>query len=262
MHPNELTHALRKFRNSVYSRGIGGTVRLATERMTKKKSVIGSRLKEHPFDKQYGVKTHGPIDLWKDPEDTSQYDAVAPSLFHEAIRRWQAMLPAECSNISDYTFVDLGAGLGRALLLASQYPFREVMGVELGESLVKIAQQNISHWKSGGHAKCPIGIVAQDALSYQFPAGPLAVFMDNPFGERVTREVVARLRQVVESGGGPVNIIYVYPKQAALLADESKFQHLGKEKIMFDQADREADTFFRDGEICSWYRLVPPPPRK
>ena len=257
MNAREVGHAIRKFQNSISARGIGGTVMLAGQRVMRRKSLVGSRVKEHPFDLHYGVHTHGPIDLWKDVDETSQYDAVAPSLFREACARWQASIPPNSGGLESYTFIDLGAGLGRALLLASQFPFREVVGVELGDSLVKVALQNIGKWTACGHARCPINIVCQDALTYEFPAGPLVVFLDNPFGERITSQVLDHLLQRQVHDSSPIDIIYVYPKHASLLADDTKFELLSKDRILYDQTDKDADTFFRDGELCNWYRLVP-----
>ena len=169
----------------------------------------------------------------------------------------EGSIPPYAGGIESYTFIDLGAGLGRALLLASQLPFREVIGVELGESLVDVARRNIETWVAGNNAQCPISIVHQDALTYQFPPGPLLVFMDNPFGERITAQVLAHLVESAGHSGAPTDIIYVYPKHAALLANPAEFELLGKDRILFDQTDKEVDTFFRDGELCNWYRLVP-----
>ncbi len=45
---------------------------------------------------------------------------------------------------SDDVFVDFGSGMGRILLLAVQYPFRRVVGVELSEELNEIAKANVA----------------------------------------------------------------------------------------------------------------------
>ena len=47
-----------------------------------------------------------------------------------------------------FTFVDLGSGKGRTLLMASDYPFRRIIGVELLPSLHQIAQENLRQYKS------------------------------------------------------------------------------------------------------------------
>ena len=78
----------------------------------------------HPFDKKYGTDTSGylsPEDLVTGQDHDSLnygYSAIAPSVFREALRRWQANSPAVAGRIEAYSFVDVGAGKGRAVLLA------------------------------------------------------------------------------------------------------------------------------------------------
>lgn len=40
-------------------------------------------------------------------------------------------------------FLDYGSGKGRALIMAAQYPFRRILGVEFSPQLSLIASQNI-----------------------------------------------------------------------------------------------------------------------
>ena len=54
----------------------------------------------------------------------SAYQPTEPALFHE-------MLAALNITFEDFTFIDLGSGKGRALLMASDYPFLRIVGVEL-----------------------------------------------------------------------------------------------------------------------------------
>ena len=84
---------------------------------------------------------------------------------------------------SEFTFVDLGCGKGRALLLARELGFRRIIGVEFAPSLAKTARRNCSF------AEIEIG----DAAQYAFPSGPLVVFMYNPFDENVMCQVIQHL---------------------------------------------------------------------
>src|SRR5579872_3203015 len=80
----------------------------------------------HPFDAQYGTDTGDymlPRDLTSGSEHDSLnygYSAIAPSVFREALARWRDTLPGAARRLSAYTFVDVGAGKGRALLLAAE----------------------------------------------------------------------------------------------------------------------------------------------
>ena len=45
---------------------------------------------------------------------------------------------------SEFTFVDYGLGKGRVLMLATEYPFKRIVGVEFSESLDRTARQNLT----------------------------------------------------------------------------------------------------------------------
>ena len=95
------------------------------------------------FDRTYGTRTHGAIPLGalgatleQSTQSRSYYQAVLPNRLHARLRQ----VPAD---LSEFTFIDFGAGMGRALLIASDYPFRSIIGVELLPSLADIAEQNL-----------------------------------------------------------------------------------------------------------------------
>jgi len=71
----------------------------------------------------------------------SAYQPTDPALFREMM----ASLPIE---LDTFTFVDLGSGKGRTLLMASEYPFRRIVGVELLPALHQVAQENLARYKS------------------------------------------------------------------------------------------------------------------
>jgi hypothetical protein len=65
-----------------------------------------------------------------------QYQPTDPSLFREIVSGLRI-------EYSEFTFIDLGSGKGRALLLASEFPFRRIVGIELLPELHTIAKQNV-----------------------------------------------------------------------------------------------------------------------
>ena len=66
-----------------------------------------------------------------------QYQPSEPTLFREIIES----LPVPPDG---FTFIDLGSGKGRTLLMASSFPFRRIIGMELLEELNAIAVQTIA----------------------------------------------------------------------------------------------------------------------
>lgn len=233
----------------------------------KRKSRAAKR--PHPFDVQFGVDTDGLIkgsDLAvghaNDAHNTAYY-GVQPSLFHAVLDRWEQTPPAH--PLEDYTFIDFGAGKGRALMLASEFPFREVIGIELNPRLAKIATDNIDLWEAGGQAKSPVRVVCQDAAEFVFPAAPCVAYMFNPFARPVLRAVLKQMEQSFSRRPGELDVLYVNDEFESSLRLHSGFTQLWKGRIDMSVEDEVAELITmnaqEDGEyassgyeICSAYR--------
>ena len=171
------------------------------------------------------------------------YSAVAPSVFREACRRWRETLPASASRVEAYTFVDVGSGKGRALLLAAELPFRKVIGVELNEELARIARQNVSHWNRVTHSQAKIRVMQQDAAEFRWPRTPLLVYLNNPFDCALVEQLAAKLAAVAACGPGLVDVLYVNPGCADALTCQGNFKLLWNAQIQMDKADQRADPY-------------------
>ena len=64
----------------------------------------------------------------------SPYQPTDAALFQEMM----ASLPID---FSEFTFMDLGSGKGRTLLMASEYPFRRIVGVEILPELHRLPRK-------------------------------------------------------------------------------------------------------------------------
>lgn len=216
--------------------------------MPRSPNIAPNRHALHPFDLKYGTDTGGyvrPDDLHSGQEHDSMnngYSAVAPSVFREACRRWRETLPPS-GRVEAYTFVDVGAGKGRALLLAAELPFRKVIGVELNEGLACIAQRNITRWTRVTRRRGKIRILHQDAARFRWLRTPLLVYLNNPFDCTLVEHMVAKLAAVAALSSRPVDVIYVNPGCADTLPARGFFKLLWNEQIQMDDADRQADPY-------------------
>jgi SAM-dependent methyltransferase len=89
-------------------------------------------------------------------------------------------------------FVDLGSGKGRILLMAAEFPFRRIEGVELSPDMHRIALNNIA---SLGPRASDIVARNMDATDYAFPSEPFVLYLFHPFHEAVMVQVLENLRQ-------------------------------------------------------------------
>lgn len=225
----------------------------------------------HPFDLEFGVRTSGlvagrhlTVGHAHDRHMTAYY-AVAPSIFQALMVRWRRCRPA--APIDGFTFVDLGAGMGRAVLLAAEFPFRAVVGVELHPTLARIARKNLALWRAAGRARAPMRMVHADAADFELPAGPCVAFLFNPFGAPVLRRLLNRWRRSLTGREGQVDILYVNNEQERVLERQAGFKRLFLGPVRRSHADLVADrrilTHQPGGEYaatgwedCSIYRWI------
>lgn len=224
----------------------------------------------HPFDTQFGVRTSGLVagrhlkSGHRNERHATAYYGVAPSVFHTLVKRWRTNAPA--APIVETTFVDLGAGMGRAVLLASALGFKAVVGVELHAVLAGIARKNVGIWRATGRERASVRIVEGDAVGFVLPDGPLLVFMFNPFGAPVMRRLMKSWRNTLAARAGDVDLLYVNNEQESVLVDQrgwtrlylgkvrrSKTDAIADHKIMANQPDGEyASSNWEDCSIWRW----------
>ena len=94
-------------------------------------------------------------------------------------------------EIAGSTFVDLGAGKGRAVLLAAEYPFARLVGVEFAMELHAAAKTNVARYADIGDAS-RIELIHGDAALYEFPSTAVVIYLFNPFGAPIVARVGAR----------------------------------------------------------------------
>ncbi|HEX6802606.1 MAG TPA: class I SAM-dependent methyltransferase [Terriglobales bacterium] len=147
----------------------------------------------------------------------SAYQPMEPELFCE-------MLNGLGINYADFTFVDIGSGKGRALLMASEYPFRRILGIELLPELNQIARENIAKFV-GPEQRCQqVEAVCGDATAFQFPAGPLVVYLFHPLPESGFLQVMNNLQRSWREQPRAVHVVYANPVFEAILASRPCFR--------------------------------------
>ncbi len=147
------------------------------------------------------------------------YQPSDPLTFHE-------MMAQLAINFRKFTFLDLGSGKGRALLMASDYPFHRMVGVELLPELHAIAQANVAGYASGRQQCREFELHCGDARQFELPPEPLVVFLFDPFPPEVLREVVAQIEGSVRKTPRTVFIAYQNPTCEAVLTEFSGLRKL------------------------------------
>lgn len=174
---------------------------------------LRQRFGDADYDWDYRVNTTSGAVGWHDRllgMFHSAYQPTEPAAFHEMLDALQQIpkLDQTTLNFRDFTFVDLGSGKGRTLLMASDYPFRRIVGVELLPALHEIALQNLRQYKSESQKCFAMEAICADATAFPFPEGPLVIYLFNPFPESGMRQVTANLEQTLRAHSRPVYVLY------------------------------------------------------
>jgi SAM-dependent methyltransferase len=129
-----------------------------------------------------------------------------------------------------FSFVDLGCGKGKGLLLAARLPFASIVGVELAPKLAEVAKTNIVRYRS--KLRCRrIVVLAEDAAEIKFPDGPIVIYCYNSFSASVMRLVLENLRRSMQENPRQVFFILMNP----VLAHE--FSNYGSWDVLADGGD-------------------------
>jgi hypothetical protein len=200
-------------RDSLRHRGLSGSLRYyVREFMDMLRDLTPERRKSRygdiDFDFDHGVDTTwATVSLrtrMREWLSGGQYQPSEPALFHEIIEA----LPLSPQG---FTFIDLGSGKGRTLLMASSYPFHRIIGMELLEELNAIAVKNIAHYR-GEEQRCfAMEAQAGDARYFEFPAEPTVLYLFNPFPRHVWHEVLENLWTSLQTAPRKVLVIYHNP---------------------------------------------------
>jgi SAM-dependent methyltransferase len=178
-----------------------------------------SRFGDIDYDCDYGVDTTWARLSWgvrlRELFTERLYQPTAPDEFTEMMQQLARV------DFTRFTFVDLGSGKGRALLLAAGYPFQRIIGVEVQAELHAIAEENLSRLREQGR-EIEAESICLDAREFIFPPEPLLVYLFNPFPDYVLASVIENLRRSLACHPRPLYVIYNTPYEQHVL-DKTDF---------------------------------------
>ncbi len=240
----------------------------------------------HPFDRARGTDTGGLIPAAElvtgHPNDkhVTAYYGVAPSILRRLIELWLNET-GPLAEIDRYTFVDIGAGKGRALLVAAESPFREVVGVELNPELAAVAERNIARVRAlvgadrgasgaevsrppedldrgsesmGGEGRMPdllarIRLLTGDALTMPMPGTPTLLHLFHPFEAPALRRLLRNIERDFGGRPGALDLLYVNAEHADVLDANAAFTRLWSGPVAMSTEDHMADLQEISGQL-------------
>ncbi|MCK9412218.1 MAG: class I SAM-dependent methyltransferase [Prolixibacteraceae bacterium] len=207
---------------SIRSRGFWETMKvfLKDYRYYLKRLIYGNKIDSYQkdsFDDSNGVETSSMVEI----DDlgvksnkwiySSIYQATSIEIFNNIFQAIDSL--SLC--FSNFTFIDVGAGKGRGLMLASKYQFKNIIGIEFSPILAEIGRDNINKYMINNDLTLHIEVVLIDATEYILPKEQLFIFLFNPFKKPVMKKFVSNL--VHSYNESPRRMIIAY--QNPVIAD-------------------------------------------
>lgn len=179
------------------------------------------------FDRQWGIDTSREVTMsaldypaWL-RQSSHHYQASGTHLLDQAIA---------CAGIdpSAFSFVDLGCGKGRVVLLAAARGFVATIGVEYSPLLNQIARANAETFVArGGAAQAP-HFWQGNAADYMPPDGNLFVYLYNSFGPDILSGCLDRLEAAkLQSPSRRIVLVYVNAQHGDMVAARAAWREGG-----------------------------------
>ena len=163
------------------------------------------------FDYKYNVKTHKDLNINNlkfnsiNKKEAFNYETVAIFSIKKILNNIDI-------NINDI-FIDFGCGKGRVLLIASQYKFKKIIGIEFSPELVDIARSNVSICKDYNSFNIDIiKIIESDVLDYKYNNNETVFYLYNPFSNIILDQLCGQIMESIRHKPRRVYMIYVNPK--------------------------------------------------
>jgi SAM-dependent methyltransferase len=190
----------------------------------RKLSTVRTKFIAQWFDWRHDVKTCGEEDpreltvLGENAPHAIAYIPTSPQFGRHMLRN----LPV--ADVSSYTFIDMGSGKGRMLLLAAELPFRRIVGVEFASDLSALAQQNVKTYRNAGQLCFQIEPVHMDATLFEFPPEPSLIYFFYPFQRFVMEPVIQNLNRSLAEHPRDVVVVYFNPVLSDVVEASSKLR--------------------------------------
>jgi SAM-dependent methyltransferase len=216
--PKHRTDLLTKLRRIKYSIASTGLRRGLSDVATLALGYQPER--DHSFDRQFGTDTAGSVATEKlgIADSAVREKAILYLPSPARVTRW--MFNHIGIQHRDFTCVDLGCGKGRVLLVASEYPFQRVIGVEISSELSEIARRNAVKYQPRSRKCRDVEIQNTDATTFDLPETNILLHLYHPFDPEVTAAVLARLDESVAAKPRRIAVGYLLYSSAVAPVEE------------------------------------------
>lgn len=211
------------------------SVRQIAERIPLVRRLANGWRRRHPFDRQFGTDTSGYVGAEEIVARAGSKLSIFPYCGSQPsiLRRALARLPP----VNGSTFVDIGCGKGRPLMVASEFPFAHIVGVDLSRELLAVARLNAAAIAQRFPQRTPIHVVEGDALQFLPDDERLVIFLFNPFPREVGEQFVRALERRLAGGRTQLFVALYNPVWADVLDRSPALSRYSAELYAYDRSE-------------------------
>ena len=178
------------------------------------KSLFQEIIDNYFFDLFYNVETQ--LRIGKSSKLNNHYAPTYYSVIKESFR--------SIKDRNKLTFIDVGCGKGKVLLVASDFGFKEIIGIELSKKLLITCKINLNNYKKLKVKKKSIKLININATKYKITNENVFYFFD-PFSKIILDNFLKKILESFKKNKRKIYIIFANPpKQNKLL--NSKFKKI------------------------------------
>ncbi|MBX3240171.1 MAG: class I SAM-dependent methyltransferase [Chitinophagaceae bacterium] len=167
-------------------------------------------------EKKYGINTTKPVEL---KDLTIKKGNIRQSSRYEAVNYYilENLLQKLTTLVSPGTFVDLGCGKGRAMVVAAHYGFKTIKGIDFAEEMCREAEQNLDNLRS--ELDVDFTIVPANVPDYTIQPDDSVFFMFNPFAKETIIQFLDNLEESLLHHPRDIYFLYVSPSFVEIFFD-------------------------------------------
>jgi SAM-dependent methyltransferase len=157
----------------------------------------------------------------------------------------------QLSPSGEDVFVDIGAGKGKAMLIAARLGYKRVLGVERDAGLATQAQQNVDLARPRLKT-AELEVVNADALTWPIPDDVSLVFLNCPFIGETFHQVAARIIDSFDHARRPLHLVYSKPWEHDWLLSTGRVSVVGVQPRFWPAQP----GWWRTGNVIVTYRVM------
>jgi hypothetical protein len=206
--PQELQQNMRRklevFCRSIPALGLWQTIRAVLVEL-----LVYKPEKDQSFDRRFKTDTTSVVAVSgleiSDPDARREavlYISLPAQLVRHILRELKL-------NYEEYEFVDVGCGKGRVMMVAADWPFRAIRGVEICEKLCRTAADNLKRYPTRRRRCFNVEVACEDAREYRLRKHNTVFHFYHPFREEILRSVLGNIASTFRDSGKRAVVIYV-----------------------------------------------------